>query len=46
MELFAISRIPNRSWNAYHQNINQAMMTTAANAMVDKSRGVSLLDVG
>lgn len=35
-----------RSWNAYHADISQAKMTTAANAMVDKSRGVSLLEAG
>ena len=35
-----------RSWNCYHKEISQAKMTFAANAMVNKSRGVSLLDVG
>ena len=35
-----------RSWNCYHQAISQVKMTIAANAMVNKSRGVSLLDAG
>tara|TARA_B110000208_G_C11477777_1_gene324610 strand:+ start:59 stop:592 length:534 start_codon:yes stop_codon:yes gene_type:complete len=35
-----------RSWNCYHREISQAKMMIAANAMVNKSRGVSLLDVG
>merc|ERR1719473_478176 len=35
-----------RSWNAYHADINQKKMTTAADAMVNKSRGVSLLEAG
>ena len=35
-----------RSWNCYHSGISQAKMTTAADAMVNKSRGASLLEVG
>jgi alpha-galactosidase len=35
-----------RSWNCYHQAISQEKMTAAANAMVNKSRGLSLLEVG
>ena len=35
-----------RSWNCYHANIDQEKMTIAANAMVNKSRGVSLLEAG
>jgi len=35
-----------RSWNCYHQAINQEKMTTAANAFVDASRGSTLKDVG
>ena len=32
--------------NCYHSAISQDKMTIAANAMVDKSRGVSLLEMG
>lgn len=35
-----------RSWNCYHREVTQEKMITAANAMVDRSRGVSLLEVG
>jgi alpha-galactosidase len=35
-----------RSWNAYHKEISQDKMTIAANAMVNKSRGISLLEAG
>jgi hypothetical protein len=35
-----------RSWNCYHQAISQEKMTIAANAMVNKSRGASLLELG
>ena len=35
-----------RSWNCYHSDISQAKMTIAADAMVNKSRGVSLLEAG
>jgi hypothetical protein len=35
-----------RSWNCYHADISQEKMTTAANAFVDTSRGLSLKEVG
>jgi alpha-galactosidase len=35
-----------RSWNCYHHEVTQEKMTIAANAMVDKSRGISLLEAG
>ena len=34
-----------RSWNCYHAGISQEKMTIAADAMVNTSRGVSLLEV-
>ena len=35
-----------RSWNCYHQGVTQEKMIAAADAMVDKSRGTTLLEVG
>lgn len=35
-----------RSWNYFKDTVTQDIMAAAANAMVDRTRGLSLLDVG
>jgi len=35
-----------RSWNCYGGGVNQQKMIIAAEAMLDKSRGVSLVEAG